>query len=275
MAAQSMSPYRRKPPLYRLARALRWAGTLVFVLVLLFVATALYSAYETATSSPSAGSFSTNFATNDTLAVTGQLTFSNGGFYPIDGFTLHLNVRNASGIFIGQSTAGPVSFGPGASQVFPVTFFLPISSTGPATSLLTEDQNLEVGVWANATYAYLFPISVALNESKAWGAPFADFTASVGTPTTMGGSIVVPVTVQFQNHATFADQGTILFTVLSSEGATCGSGNLAIDVPPGSPFSQTTDVTLASGCSPAGGSLETTYVTSEGVAISLPTEAIP
>jgi hypothetical protein len=275
VADQMLPRYRRKPPLYRLARYLSWTSTIVLVLIIVFVASAVYSAVDTARSGVGNSSFSTGFAANDTLAVTGSFTFDNGGFYPIDGFTLHLIVRNGTGEFVGDSTAGPVNFAPSVSQVFPITFYLPVSRSGPGVSLLTQDQTLGVDLWANATFATLFPISISLNSSRSWGAPFADFSASVGTPFPMGSTVEVPVTISFENHASFADAGTITVTVYSSADQDCGSGVFSLNVPPGSPYSQSTDIGLASGCNPSGGTVTTVYTNSDGISISLPTESIP
>ncbi len=275
VADQVLPRYRTPPPLYRLARALRRISVLVLVIILVVMATEVYSAYSTAKSAPTGSNFTTAFAANDTLQVSGQFTFTDGGLYPVSGFTLHVVVRNGSGVLIGTSTAGPVTFQPTVTQVFPIDFYLPIHSAGPATSLLTEDQTLGVGIWANATFGYLFPLSVALNDTRQWGAPFAEFSVGVGAPTTTGGVVDVPVTVQFQNHASFADDGTLDFAVVSSGGATCATGSFVLNVAPGQPYSQTDSVPLASGCSPAGGTVTSTYVTSDGIPISLPSESIP
>lgn len=275
MAGPVVPRHRPRPPLYRLARALRLASLAVLIAIILFVATVAYSAYEVVRSGPSAGSVSAQFAPNDTVAVLGQFTFSNVGIYPVNGFSLHLLVRNGTGEYLGESTSGPVNFAPGASQQFPFAFYLPVTGFGAASSLLTLDQNLAVGVWANATFGYVFPISVALTTNKSWGAPFAEFRASVGSPFTVGGTVEVPVTIQFQNHASFTEGGTLAISVVSSSGPTCGGGSFPLNVAPGQPYSQTNNLALASGCAASGGTLETQYVTTGGPTLSLPSEPIP
>ncbi len=275
MATPAVPQSGREPSLYRPAQALRWASTLVLVAIVVFVATAAYSAYDVARTGAGPTSFSTSFAPNDTLAVMGQFTFTNGGFYPLNGLTLHFLVRNGSGDFVGQSTAGPESFPAGATKAFPIDLFLPISSSGPAASLLTQDQTIAVGIWANTTASYLFPVSIGVVSNRSWGAPFADLKESIGNPFLVGGTVEVPVTISFEDDASFADVGTVVVTILSSSSQACGGGNLAINVPAGEPDSQTTDIALASGCSPAGGTIETVYTTSQGVAVPLPPEAIP
>jgi hypothetical protein len=267
--------YRKPPPLYRLARALRRVGLVVLILIILFVASAAYSAYETARSGASASNLGYAFGSNNTIVVSGQFTFTNGGFYPVNGFSIHLRIANQSGAFLGSGSDGPVALAPGASQPFPLVFVLPIDPDSPAASLVTMDQNLNLTVFANATFGYLFPIGVTLTKNESWGAPFADFSASVGTPSMMGGVVVVPVTIQFQNHASFADVGTLAVRLVSSGGTVCGTGSFSINVPPQSPYSESTSIDLASGCSIAGGTAVALYTTGTGVTIALPPEAIP
>jgi len=267
-------PFRHPPALYRLARAFRRISLVVLVLILLFLGTALYSAVEVLRSGPSTGPFTAGFGPNDTVAVSGSLNFSNPGFYPISAFSVHLRVVNASHVYLGEGSFGPVDLPNGATQPITITFYLPVSSTGPGGSLLTEDQTLNVSVWGNATYAYLFPISISVETNKSWGAPFADLSIGVGTPVASGAGAVVPVTIQFQNHAKFAESGELNFALVPLGGPSCGGGSFDLAVPPGGQFDQTTNVPISSGCSPSGGSLEAVYVGNGGT-IPLPPQRIP
>jgi hypothetical protein len=269
------APRRRRPPgLYRLSRGFRRLSLLVLVLILLFVATVAYSAFEVVRSSPTAGNFVAALAPNDTVVLTGHLNFSNPGLYPISGFTVHVRVLNASGLYLGDGSIGPVTLPSGSSQGIAIMFDLPISNTGPGASLLTTDQYLNVSVWGNATYAYLFPISIAVQTNKSWGAPFANLAVSVGAPSGGNGTATVPVTVQFQNHAKFIEDGSLDFSVVSPNSQVCGTGSFAISVFPGGQFDQTTNIGLSPGCSPAGGHLVSVYV-GNGATVPLPQEAIP
>jgi len=150
---------------------------------------------------------------------------------------------------------------------------LPIATSTAAESLLFIDQYLEVTAWANVTYAYLFPLSVALTETRSWGAPFEGFHATVGTPSLVNGSIVAPVTLAWANHASFAEPGSISFVIDSAGGADCGGGSFTMNVSPGSIYDQTQDVTLSTGCSPVGGEILSS-VTIDGSTTTLPPETI-
>ena len=274
MAVSAVPIHRTPPGIYRAARAFRVASAIVFVLIVLFAVSVGYSAYEVARSSIQSHGLSASFAPNGTVEIGGSFTLSNPGFYPIQGFELTARIANASGVFLGELATGPTTVPPSSNQSFPIALYLPVSQNGPATSLLTVDQYLNVDAWANATYAYLFPISVSLAETRSWGAPFEGLTVTVGAPTVGAGGVTVPVTVSFSNHASFPQDGAFDFVIESSGFATCGSGSIPVDVPPGGYFDQTQNVALSSGCSPAGGQVLSTYLMGT-TPVPLPAEAIP
>lgn len=268
-------PHIRCPSgLYRLARLLRRLSLVVLIAVVLFVASVGYSAVQLVQSSAQSGGYSADFAGNDTVSVTGEVSLSNPGYYPVSGFALGLRIENASGALLGDLSTAPVTLAPGASTTFPVRFSLPISATGPAVSLLVTDQSLSVGLWGNATYAYLFPVSVHFVQQKSWGAPFADLAITAGAPFAANGGVEVPITISFANHADFTETGALQLMLLSAVGATCGATAFPVDVPPGALYDQTENVPLASGCSVVGGTADATFVSGTD-AVPLPPEAIP
>jgi len=268
-------PRARKPPgLYRLARWFRRLSLVVLIVLILFLASVGYSAVELVKSSPQSGGYSAGFGANDTVAVTGSLSLSNPGFYPVSGFSLNLRIQNASGTLLGNLAEGPETLPAHTTTVFPIALYLPITPNGPAASLLTTDQNLVLGVWGNATFAYLFPVSLHFDENKSWGAPFAEFLVQPGSPTTANGTTTVPVTVSFSNHASFAEVGMLEVVLLSSDGTACGAGGFSLNVLPSGFYYQTQAIDLASGCSLQDGSAEAAY-TGSGATIPLPPEALP
>ncbi|HEY1198990.1 MAG TPA: hypothetical protein VGG32_09765 [Thermoplasmata archaeon] len=274
MAALLVPRHRRPPAIYRVARALRWVSAIVLIALVIFAGTVAYSAVEVARSSVQSRSLSASFASNGTVAVAGSFTLSNPGLYPIQGVTLTARIANSAGVFLGAFGVGPNDIAPSTTGVFPIALYLPVSASGPTKSLLTEDQYLAVNAWGNATYAYLFPLSVSLSETRYWGAPFEGFHASVGTPSGGGGAITVPIVVTFSDHASSPDVGTLAFVIESSNFVDCGGGSFPLDVPAGSLYDHTDTATLSPGCSPSGGQLLATY-SSAGGTTPLPPEAIP
>jgi hypothetical protein len=255
--------------MYRLARLFRRLSVVVLVVLIVFVATAVYSAARVVQSSPQSGGFSPALAGNNSLEISGSVDFANPGFYPVTGFSVAVRVLNETGILLGSSTNGPTTLNAGATTDFPVSIFIPIQAGGPAASLLVMDQTLNASVWGNATFAWLFPVSVHFAQNRSWGAPFADLSVVPGTPVTQNGTTVVPVTVSFSNHASFLVAGFLALVLAASTGVRCGNTTYILDTPGGSSYSQTQDMSLAPGCSLAGGTAQATY-TGSGMRVTLP-----
>ena len=273
--SSALVPRTRPPPgLYRLARLFRRLSLVVLVGLLLFVASVGYSAVELVQSSAQNGGYSAVFAGNDTVLLQGSVSLSNPGVYPVSDFSLGLRIENASGTLLGDLSTSPVTLAAGATTTFPVRLSLPIRASGPALSLLVQDQFLSVGVWGNATYAYLFPVSVHFVQQKSWGAPFANLSITAGAPVSGGVGVSVPLTISFQNHADFTESGALDIALLSVGGATCGAGTVPLNVPPGYFYDTIATVALATGCSITGGSAVATFVSASGT-VPLPPEGIP
>jgi hypothetical protein len=272
----SVSPLYRPPPtppgIYRAARWLRRLSVIVLVVVLVFVAFVVYSAVQVAQSHPKVGNSTSQLEENDTVGLMSSLTINDPTYFPIQDFQLQVRILNGTGLPLVNSTIGPTTIPSGASVNIPLALYIPITEQGE--SLLVENQNLEWNVWGNASYGYLFAVSLGLEMNKSWGAPFDDLSVSLGTPSTMGGTTTVPVTLSFTDDASFADTGTVNFAIVPASGPSCGSGSFVFNVPAGSPYSNTQPITLASGCNPSGGDITAQFV-GDGIDVALPPEPIP
>ncbi|MCI4372999.1 MAG: hypothetical protein L3K02_05095 [Thermoplasmata archaeon] len=262
---------RRVPPLYRLARAFRRASALVLVLLILFTLSVVYSTSELSQSPPQVGSFSVGFGSNGTMILAGSLSVSNPGFYPIQNLALEARIANESGGFLGAFALAPSTLPSQATEEFPIDLYLPVSATGPGASLLVHSQTLTIAFWGNATFGFIFPAGVSILNDRVWGAPFDNLALSVGSISSNG---TLPITVSFQNEASLTEAGTLRATVVAANGITCGTVSWTLNVGQGQQFDQTQPLSLAPGCSPAGGTLVTVYTT-PGYTVPLPPEAIP
>lgn len=270
------SPLYHKPPvppgIYRAARALRRISTIVLVLVIVFVAVVAYSAVQVVKSKPAVGTSTTAIEPNGTVGVETSFSLSNPTYFAIQHFALHFLILNASDVPLVDTTAGPDSIPAGGNTVVPIDLYLPISAS--STGLLTENQYLDWNVWGNASYAYLFTVSIGVATERFWGAPFDNLTVVVGTPFVANGVDEIPVTVSFANDASFADDGALDFQVVPAAGADCASGAFPLNVPAGTPYDDTQDVGIATGCDPSGGHIASQFAVN-GATIPLPSEAIP
>lgn len=272
MSSPLPRPRTRPPGIYRAARALRRAAVIVLVLTIVFVAFVAYSAVQIVHSRPQVGNSSSALEPNGSVGYSTSFTLNNPTYFAIQSFQLEVRIANASGDLLVDDATPTTTIPAGGVSDVPFTFFLPLSSG--ASSLLTVDQSLHWDVWGNATYGYLFPVSIGVATNRSWGAPFANLSVSVGTPFMMGGTLEVPVQLSFSDDANFADDGTVSFEVVASDGTTCSTGQFAIDVPGGQSYSMTQDVPIAAGCNPSGGHIDSQYLEG-GTSIPLPPESIP
>ncbi len=265
---------RRAPRLLVLSRLLGSVSVVVLLVLILFLASAVYSAAELARSGAWTTQLAPEFGSNDSLDVRGSFSVDNSGLYPVDGLDLSVRVLNGSGVFVGATTATGAHLSAARTTVVPLSLAVPIRASDAGTSLLVRDQTVELALWANATYAYLFPVSLHADQNRSWGAPFEGFAVRVGAPTLENGSTVVRVTVSYTNDAAYPESGALVLSVVGSNGTACGGTTFPVDAPAGTAYSRSETLSLASGCAEAGGTVVTRY-TAPGGTVPLPTEPIP
>jgi hypothetical protein len=272
MSSPLARPRPRPPGIYRAARALRRIALIVLVVTILFVALVAYSAVQIVRSRPQVGHSSVTLEPNGTVDYATSFSLSNPTYFAIQSFLLQVRIANSSGDLLVNEATPSTTIAAGSSAFLPLTIFLPLNAG--AESLLTVDQYLHWDVWGNATYGYLFPVSIGVQTQRSWGAPFDNLSIEVGAPFMMGGTLEVPIQLSFSDDASFDDVGTVQFQVVATGGAQCAAGSFALDVPADSPYSMTQDVPIATGCDPAGGHVAAQYLEG-GSSIPLPSEPIP
>lgn len=272
MASPWYRPPPRPPGIYRAARALRRLSTILLILLVVFVLFVAYSAVQIARTAPREGPASYALEANDTVGITTSFMLTNPSLLPIQNFGLEFRVLNGTGVPLIHSAVRPTSIAARSSVALPVALYIPFSLGG--ASLLTQNQYLQWDVWGNATYGYLFTVSLEVETQKAWGAPFDNVSIAVGAPGIVNGSEAIPVTLAFSNDANFADAGNLDFQVVPTAGPNCAEGSFVLNVPSGNPYANTEDVPIRTGCDPAGGHVAAEFV-GPGFSVSLPSEPIP
>lgn len=244
----------------------------MLLLVILYVGIVAYSAVQVVKTAPRVGGDTVQLESNDTVGILTSFTLTNPSLFPIQQFGLHFRILNGSSLPLFSSTVSSGNIAAEGSTVIPVDLYVPLTTAG--TSLLTENQYLQWDVWGNASYGYLFPVSIGVETERSWGAPFDNLTAALGAPGAVNGSDTIPVTVTFSNDATFSDDGTLDFQVVPQTGSNCAQGSFVMDVPAGGTYSSTERVPISSDCDLLGGHLSAEFVGS-GYTVPFPPEAIP
>jgi hypothetical protein len=264
---------RTPPPLYRLTRLFRRLGYVAIAILIVFVATAVYSATEVRPQFGNGFGQASASGTNSTVEFSQDINITNPGFYPLSAVSVSVQARDFDGTLLAHGGSPTLVVGPGASIAIPLTVWVPLSTR--ASILVTHDAQLPVEVWANATYATLFSFRLADLSNISWGAPFFAFnaTASWATPQS-NGTLEVDVSVAFQDHAAFADVGTLAFQVLTASGTSCASGSVAVQVLAGNSYNAPLAFWVPASCDPSGGEITSSY-SGSGLTVALPPERIP
>lgn len=269
---------RRKPPLYRTARAARWLGVLATVLVVLFILSTIYSVFLFA----SHGQIQTGKnplqlteLTSGAIQASFSVNITNPSYYALV-LNISAELGRLSGPLLTQGTTGTVTVSPDHQPIpLAITLTIPASAlSASSASLLLYNTTLQGGIWLNGSYAtvYTFGLSAVANDS--WGAPFHGLTVRPGTPTVAGGETSVPVALNFTDYSNFlSDNGTLTLQVVNG-GSDCGGpSQVNLSAPPGEPYATAFDLTGPSSCMTPAATIETSYKV-DGTTITLPSEGL-
>lgn len=201
-------------------RALGWAATIFWIILLFFTVTAAYSAFKVAQGLRFGRP--TTSQEDGTLLVSLPLSFNDTGLYDMSNFNITTLIRDGNGTFIsGSSTFVPLI--PRESKNFLVTHNLLLNpgqmNTTDLAYLLFNDSTLNVDAILKLDFARAIPIELATNTSMPWGAPLygltiSDVSATMISPT----SFRVTFSVSYENHAFFDLDGSVLLELVDSAG---------------------------------------------------------
>ncbi|HEV2317019.1 MAG TPA: hypothetical protein VGV89_05545 [Thermoplasmata archaeon] len=261
----------RRPLSLRLARVFFLIGTVVLVVLLLYVAAAVVYASQVTNSGTSGTSVTTG--PGDTLEIRSGFNVSDPGPFAISHLTIVSHLAHPDGTPWLAGRSGAVDIPGGSVRTLTISLPIALEDLGASRSLLVNDSSLPWMVWVNATYAGLVGIALSSNSTYAWGAPFHGFNASFSAPARLpNGTWVENATFSFSNHSPLDLAGNLTLTAHAAGGAACGSVRVPVDAPSQATYQSSPTVYLPSGnsCSPAGGTYSATW-TGMGLSFDLPT----
>lgn len=226
-------------------RALGWAVALLWIMLLLFTVSAVYSALQIR---PSLGEPSAA-ASGSTLTASLPFALYNGGFYEISQFNITTQIRDKGGATITHSsTLVPlVSAGANVSITHSMSFSIEQAATSSLSHLLFTDSELEIDAAVRLIYARVFPFEISLNSSMPWGAPFANLTLGSISVTPLNLThIRARVPLSFENHSFLALNGTLQLEIVDRTSHVVGRGSTVFNAPSDSRFETNVEI-VASG----------------------------
>lgn len=233
-------------------RALGWATKILWILIIVFSATSVYSAINVRM----------NFGepqvsvSNGFLVVSIPLFINNTGFYDLSELNITANVMDHNGSLVATSS----TFVPLILRDSNVKTTHNVSMSlddiiSKAQIYLFNDTIFNVNASMKLIFAHAIPFQVSMNTTIPWGAPFYNF--SIGEISYVYHNLThqgVIIPLSFENHSPyFGVDGTMRVELFNSRGESVGSETLSMDVPPHSGYNgQVELVADASKLTPSG-----------------------
>jgi len=208
-------------------RMLKITTIILWVIILFFSATAVYSVTQLGVSTGEPEILPSSTGIRFSL----PFSINNGGYYEIADLNLTTRVTDQQGTLLDQTETFVASI-PQESNVTAnhvISIGLNDILSINQTSLLLEDSDFNVEVFAGLNFAHAIPVQLSLNTSIPWGAPFANFEVQETSVSDFNGTharAIIPI--QFENHAIMDIYGTLSIEVYNNLGQSIGSGTTGV-----------------------------------------------
>ncbi|MGD8505528.1 MAG: hypothetical protein PVF15_02560 [Candidatus Bathyarchaeota archaeon] len=224
-------------------RALGWATAVLWILVILFSGTVVYSALQIEMNLEEELGMASS---NGTMTMSFPFSVVNGGLYDISELNITTRIIAENEIVISSSaTQIPlISRGETVSNTHDISVSLDDILAKDLTNLLFNDTDLDVDMYVGLTYAYAIPLKISSNLTMPWGAPLSNLTIGEPSISLPFPDIQVNVPFSFENHAFFGLNGTVRLEIMDGSNNQKGSGTADILVPPGDSYDDTLPVTI-------------------------------
>ena len=167
-------------------------------------------------------------------------TISNGGYYEIADLNVTTRVTDPDGALVDVSNTiiPSIPQGSNITASHDVSIDLDNILSLNRESLLLEDGDFNVQVFAGLDFARAVPVQLSTNTTIPWGAPFADL--SIGSFSVSSFNLThveATIPISFENHAILSIAGTLIVEVYSNSQQRVATGTTFINVPSGSGYS--------------------------------------
>jgi len=225
-------------------KALGWATSIFWIILLLFTVTAVYSAFQIR---PSFGDPSVS-TSGDKLIVSLPFGLYNGGFYDISRFNITTVVSDSHGSEISSSSTfvATIFKGGNTSIIHNMTLNIGKMATSDLSFLLFNDSELNVTAILKLAYANAFPFEIAANISMPWGAPLANLAiGNISIAPFNSTHVRALVPLSFENHSYLEMSGSARLEVVDSTGNVVGEGATMFYAPSENRFETNVGVLLS------------------------------
>lgn len=220
-------------------RALGIATTTIWILLIVFSATAVYSVMNLGTDFGEAQFF----PSSNGVVLSLPFFINNNGYYDISelNITTHITDSNGTLLTLSKTFIPLVSKGTNVEAAHNISIEL-----GGATErieLVFNDSFFVFDTFVSLNFAHIVPVQMSTNMTVPWGAPFHN--VSVGKISVLNDTHVRVEPLSFENHFFFDITGTMQLEIYNDVDELVAFGETSLDVRSNSTFSEPVDMYLA------------------------------
>lgn len=214
-------------------RALGWITTILWIFVIFFSGTLVYSAMQIGIDLGEAEQVTAN---DGAMTMSIPFSISNRGLYDISelNITTRIGAVNETAITRSTSLVPLIPKTSTVNKTHDISVSIDDILDKNLTYMLFNDSSLSVDMSIGLTYAYAMSLRISSNQSMLWGAPLSNLT--VGEPSVVSTN-QVDVSLNFENHAFFSLNGTVSLEIVDNSNKPMGSGTNDMFAPPGGGYS--------------------------------------
>lgn len=214
----------------QVVRALGWATSILWIFIILFSVTALYSVMNLDIGFEEAQIF----PSSEGVVFSLPFHIDNNGYYDISELNITTSVTDCNGTLITLSkTFVPlVSRGSSVETAHNVSISLKDIMSIEFIPLLFSDSFFDLGTFITLNFAHAIPLQMSTNVTIPWGAPFYGFSiVKISTIPYNSTHFEVVISLSFENHAFFDITGTMQLEIYNNMDERVISGKTSLDVP--------------------------------------------
>jgi len=217
-------------------RALGWAIYILWLVIIVFTVTAVYSAFQLGLDF---GDWQTS-TSEGTVTLTLPFSVENNGFYDIYDLNVTTIVReNNEQLLSSSSTVVPlISSGNKINATHNISISFENMTSASLSRLLFYDADLDMEMSFALRYAGVIPLKIGRNFTAPWGAPLGNLTiGNVAVNQYNSTHVRTTLPFSFENHSFFSLNGTVRTEIMNTLGQQVGGTTTLINVPPQTGYS--------------------------------------
>jgi len=191
-------------------RALAIATLILWILLIAFAITAVYSVMNLGINFGETQFFSSN----DNVVLSLPFSINNQGYYDISelNVTTHVTDYNGTLLALSETFVPLIASGSNVETAHNISITLTDILSMGYTEFLFNDSSFELDTFVALNFAHAIPVQISMNLTIPWGAPFSNLSIEYIPPE--NNTLVIPLS--FENHSFFDIVGTLRLEVYNN-----------------------------------------------------------